>query len=408
MAQGIRENAREIFLAGVAAADPKYAVLTALDEHGVPDCTGRLLVVALGKAAVGMMQAAQSRLDIDQAIVVTNYENATKVPGTEMFACGHPVPDENGLAAGLAVEAMLGQAGENDHVLVLVSGGGSALLPTPLAGISLADKARVNQLLLGAGMEIARMNPVRQQLSRLKGGGFVRLAHPAGITAFILSDVVGDDLAVVASGPTVAPIGNRKQACRVLKDAGIWGQMPPTVMASLQQPDKHRVDMTGVANHLIGSNAQSVSAMAVKAPSAIVFPHALAGDVADAAQVVARCKQKGIWLFGGETTVHLTGKGMGGRNQELALRVAIQAEKLGWDKGWVFLSGGTDGRDGPTDAAGGMVDAGSLDRMRAAGVDPLAALADNDSYHALQASGDLLITGATGTNVADLQVLIRV
>ena len=151
----------------------------------------------------------------------------------------------------------------------------------------------------------------------------------------------------------------------------------------------------------------SLAAMAAVAPQATVWPEPLVGDVGAAANVIAGVSVAGCWLFGGETTVRITGCGLGGRNQELALRVALLVEQFGWQGEWVFLSGGTDGRDGPTDAAGGLVDGGTLARMRAAGVDPLAALADNDSYHALKAAGDLLMTDATGTNVADLQVLIR-
>jgi len=158
---------------------------------------------------------------------------------------------------------------------------------------------------------------------------------------------------------------------------------------------------------LIGSNSISVGAMARLDSSAHVAATPLVGDVAEAANAVVAINGAGVWLFGGETTVKLSGSGLGGRNQELALRVALLAEQQGWSDDWVFLSGGTDGRDGPTDAAGGIVDRQTLTRMRAAGVDPVQALLDNDSYHALKAAGDLLMIGATGTNVADLQVLIR-
>ncbi len=407
MDKELRRQARAIFDAGVAAADPALAVVRSLEQRPLVDCVGRVFIIAVGKAATGMAKAAMVRVNAEQVIVVTNYENACPLARATTFASGHPIPDENGLTAARAVEDLLHEAGEEDHVLALISGGGSALLPSPAQGLSLADKAEVSRLLLGAGMEISAMNLVRQQLSRLKGGGFLRVAAPARVTALILSDVVGDDLAVVASGPTVAPIGSKAKARTVLEKARIWDQIPAPVRNVLIGPERPTVNIENVENRLIGSNAQSVAAMAALAPEAQIFPHALEGDVADAADIITRCKGRGIWLFGGETTVRLKGDGLGGRNQELALRVALKAEELGWDGNWVFLSGGTDGRDGPTDAAGGLVDAGTLKRMRAAGVNPLKSLENNDSYHALQAAGDLLKTSATGTNVADLQVLIR-
>ncbi|MEE9388769.1 MAG: DUF4147 domain-containing protein [Paracoccaceae bacterium] len=403
----MRQRAVAIFDAGVAAADPARAVLKSLDESALPAFAGRLIVISLGKGAVGMARAALSRLRADQAIIVTNTENAIEVDGATVFAAGHPVPDEVGLTAGMAVQSALQGVGKDDHVLMLISGGGSALLPAPVAGLDLADKVAVNQLLLGAGMDITAMNLVRQNLSRLKGGGFVRYADPALVTALILSDVVGDDLAVVASGPTVAPLGSGADARAALVAADIWQQMPVAVQAVLGRVQSPGVDMARVQNRLIGSNTMSVKAMAAVAPDASVYPHALDGDVSDAAGIITRCKKAGTWLFGGETTVRLAGHGRGGRNQELALRVALLAQKQGWSGDWVFLSAGTDGRDGPTDAAGGLVDGATLARMRRAGLDPAAVLVNNDSYHGLKAAGDLLITGATGTNVADLQVLIR-
>ncbi len=407
MITSARQKVRSIFDAGVAAADPDLAVARSLDETPLPATQGRIFVVAIGKAAVRMANAASDRVSSAATIIVTNYENAAQIAGARVFAAGHPVPDAHGLKAARAVEELLKSAAQNDHVLALISGGGSALLPAPAAGLTLADKAAVNRLLLGAGLDITKMNLVRQHLSRLKGGGFLSAARPARVTALILSDVVGDDLRVVASGPTLAPIGSKDAACSALKSASLWDQLPIAVRRALAAAPNKRIDMDLVDNRLVGGNAQSVVAMALAAPEAQVYPHALQGDVHDAAQLIARCKKPGIWLFGGETTVHLQGDGLGGRNQELTLRVACAAQAQGWNANWVFLSGGTDGRDGPTDAAGGLVDGGTLARIRAAGLDPHKALANNDSYHALKAAGDLLLTGATGTNVADLQVLIR-
>lgn len=402
----MRDQARAIFNAGVAAADPYLAVGKALDADPVQG-GDKTLILAVGKAAMRMAAAAVERVCGDvETIVITNYENAHDVDYATVYAAGHPVPDESGAKASRHVITKLKPLGKNDRVLALISGGGSALMPAPVDGIRLADKAEVNRLLLGCGAEIAEMNLVRQQLSTLKGGGMLRMAAPATLRALILSDVVGDDLRIIASGPTVGPHGTPKQAVELLKSDGIWDQMPARVKTHLLAPAPDHGPLPKAQNLLVGSNPISVVAMKAAAPDALVFNEPLVGDVAQAAEIIAKSGH-GITLFGGETTVLIKGDGLGGRNQELALRVALLAEKQGWDGDWVFLSGGTDGRDGPCDAAGGLVDNATLKRMRDAGISPQEMLDNNDSYHALQASHDLLMTGATGTNVADLQVLIR-
>lgn len=409
MTKADRKIATDLFLVGVGAADANAGVAKSLTQKPLAECAGRIFVVAFGKAAMGMARAAHDHLgQVAETIIVTNPENAHDVDGAQVFAASHPVPDSIGLAGAAAVTQMLAQTRLGDHVVALISGGGSALLPAPVSGVTLQDKAAVNRVLLAGGVAIQDMNTVRQHLSRLKGGGLVQLAAPAQVSAFILSDVIGDDLRAIASGPTAAPIGSRRDAREILLDAGLWDKMPASVRAHLStQTETARPDMGLVENRLIGSNSISLMAMAGVAKAAHVESTPLIGDVAQAAERIVSGARSGTTLFGGETTVVLAGDGLGGRNQELALRVAILARDAGWQPGWVFLSGGTDGRDGPTDSAGGLVDSGTLERMQAAGVDPARALANNDSYHALRASGDLLITGATGTNVADLQVLIR-
>jgi hydroxypyruvate reductase len=276
--------------------------------------------------------------------------------------------------------------------------------------LTLEEKANVNKILLANGLEITEMNLVRQHLSRLKGGGFLCAAAPAPVTAYILSDVIGDDLRVIASGPTVAPIGTVQQARDLLQDMGLWQELPIAaqgILSATVAPDPPAVHAQNV---LIGSNRKSLDAVvAAFGPQARLINDHLTGDVADAASfIIAAAKSASpeaqCLVFGGETTVVLRGKGLGGRNQELALRVALAMPKLNRD--WVFLSGGTDGRDGPTDAAGGLVDRHSAERMRAAGRDPAEFLDNNDSNAALALSHDLLITGATGTNVADVQILL--
>lgn len=413
-----RAMAERIFAAGVAAADPAAAVGRAL--RGTPPPAGRRLVLGVGKAARRMVAAALETLGPSgrtEALVVTNYENAADLPGARVLAAGHPVPDLGGARASAVVIEAVSGLGAGDELIALISGGGSALLPAPLAGLSLEDKAEVNRLLLASGADITEMNLVRQALSRLKGGGLARLAAPARVRALILSDVVGDDLRVIASGPTVAPLGGAAEARAALVARGLWDRLPAPVRAALEQAAPPG-PLPPVENLLIGSNAISVAAMAAAAadlaelPPVVVSDRPLTGDVAEAAarvidEAAGLPGGRGCLLFGGETTVVLRGDGRGGRNQELALRVALLAETAGWGGPWVFLSGGTDGRDGPTEAAGGLVDGGTPARVRAAGADPETLLARNDSHAALAAAGDLLTTGATGTNVADLQVLIR-
>lgn len=387
-------EARRIFDAGVKAADPNAAVSGHLDDLDRPE-----VIVAVGKAAGRMAQAALNRFSGVKTLVVTNYENADPVAGAEVFAAAHPVPDENGAAAGRAVIAALEQA--QGPVLALISGGGSALLPAPAGDLTLDDKRAVNALLLASGLDITAMNLIRQQLSALKGGGMLRHAAPQKVTALILSDVVGDDLSTIASGPTVAPIGTPQEAISLLQQVNVWDRLPDKVRVHLSQAPDQEAPLKA-RNILVGSNTRSVAAMAAAAPAAHVIPNPVDGDVASAAKLICDQTNPGITIWGGETTVVLRGSGRGGRNQELALLIAREAHARGWSR-WTCLQGGSDGRDGPTDAAGGLVDQDTFGKITS--IDDL--LANNDSYAALAQAGDLLMTGATGTNVADLGVMIR-
>lgn len=412
----LRKTALALFSAAVERADPARALRQQLAQAPlapVPD-GGRSLILAVGKAAIPMMREALDHIpERRAALVVTNPENLCDLPGAKVMAGSHPVPDEASATAGRAVIDFLAQAAPQDRVIALISGGGSALMVAPAPGLTLADKSEVGRLLLASGLEINEMNLIRQQLSDLKGGGLLRHAAPAAVTAYILSDVIGDDLRAIASGPTVSPIGTKAEARAVMERAAIWADAPEAVRAHLSLPDDD-VALPEAENILIGSNRHSLSAMKDAASgweAQIVSDH-LTGDVAEAAQTVldaasnAPSDKPVALIFGGETTVRLNGTGVGGRNQELALRVArLGAERLSGD--WLFLSGGTDGRDGPTDAAGGIVGPDTWQAIRDAGQDPEALLANNDSYAALKAADALVMTGGTGTNVADVQVFLR-
>ena len=414
----LRDLARTLFDAAVGAADPALAVRNALTENPLPPVTnGRYIVISIGKAACAMAEEALKHLPDGahiRAVAVTNYENKREIPGCEVMGAGHPTPDENGARAGREVTQIVMTASAHDFVLCLISGGASALVPAPLPGLTLADKIAVNDLLLAHGFEISEINLIRQQLSLLKGGGLARLARPAPVRSLVISDVVGDDLSAVASGPTARPLGTRQNAVDLLARRGLWAKVPEVVRDCLSEPHGPSSETGPQAeNILVGSNRASLQAAARACPgwSPQIVTSRLTGDVGDAVEKIlqhARLTEPGkkrVLIFGGETTVDLRGTGTGGRNQELALRFALGASGLR-ALDWVFLSGGTDGRDGPTDAAGGLVDHGTVARIQAAGGDPVALAANNDAYHALKAAGDLLITGPTGTNVADVQLFL--
>ncbi len=442
----LRQQAQTIFMAGVKAADPRRVVEHALrvrDERleirlGPEDSPStlrsepwrRLHLVAFGKAACAMAQAAQARIPqallTGEGIVVTNYENVTEVPGCRVLGASHPLPDAAGLRGAKLIAERVSQAEAGDLVLVLVSGGGSALAPYPPDAISLENKIATTQVLLACGADINQINCVRKHLSRLKGGGLARLAAPAALHALILSDVLGDDLTAIASGPTAPDPTTYADAVQVLQSCGVWDQVPALVRIHLDRgcageepetPKPNDLLFSRVGNTLVGSNHMSVEAIqkaAAQGGYAVqVYSTALSGEAREEAEKLAKAAADKIpshrplaLVAGGETTVTLRGSGRGGRNQEMALAFALAAEQLKLPPRWVFLSGGTDGRDGPTDAAGGLVDPWTLERMRARGGDPKALLHNNDSYRALALADDLLRIGATGTNVADLQVLL--
>lgn len=406
--------ARLCFDAGVRAADPAQALKTAL--QACPDALnvkGKLHVVAAGKAAIAMMTQMLDMCRPDSALAVTNYENFQELDNCIVLPASHPTPDVKGIKAAQAIISRLQATGQDDTVILLLSGGASALLPAPVPQISFDSKIKVNDLLLGSGLAIGQMNIVRKALSQLKGGGFASLAAPSRVFAFILSDVPNDNLADVASGPTIAAPDAVAEARDVLSRAGIWGDLPEDVQNYLS--NSHKREVAPAQNTLIAGNTVSVEAMSGAVPENVKINMSttpLTGDVEDAADAVARAitqAEQGIdtvFLWGGETTVKLRGKGVGGRNQELALRVAQCLAGKMQDRQWAFLSGGTDGIDGPTDAAGAIVTQTTLADIKNAELDLSHALSQNNSYPVLERINALIKIGATGTNVADLQVAV--
>ena len=435
----LRDQAHEIFAAALRAADPRTRVLEslAISGRGGPILAGeelapgaRLGVVALGKAAVSMAEAAVQALSTEvfpgPGVVVVDHANAREVPRFRVHSAGHPIPDAAGLAAAHDVTRYVAGAAAGDALLVLISGGGSALLPAPAQGISLEDKQEVTRQLLACGADIHELNTVRKHLSRLKGGGLARLAAPARVEALVLSDVVGDDLGTIAGGPTAPDPSTFADARRILDQYGIAEAAPEPVVRRLAEGAVGAIaETTGdgdpildrVANRIIGGNGMSLDAAAREAHSlgfqVEILSRELVGEARSVAgRIAGRLGDLGggqpvALLAGGETTVTLRGSGRGGRNQEMAAAVAMALDELPeTPPDWAFLSGATDGRDGPTEAAGGLVDPGTVARCVAAGLDFAGELDDNNSHALLRASGDLLLTGPTGTNVADLQILL--
>jgi len=386
---------------------------------------GRVIVVGMGKASARMAAALEGLLGerISTGLIVTadGYKVPTKK--VEVVEASHPVPDARGRAAAERIVALVEEANEEDLVIVLISGGGSALLPLPASGIALSDLAATNELLLRSGAKIQEINTVRKHLSQVKGGQLAQRAFPAQVLALVLSDVPGDHLEAIASGPTALDPTTFNDARQILHRYGLWEEVPPSVRARIEAgacgdisetPKPGDRSFLKVQNAVVGSG--SVAAAAAQAEGkrlgyrTLLLTTTLEGEAREVGKILAALareevnfgrpiKPPALIIAAGETTVTVKGSGKGGRNQELSLSAALGIEGLSQV---AIASLGTDGRDGPTDAAGGMVDGGTVARLRGQGIDPERCLAENDSYQALSKAEDLIITGPTGTNVADL------
>ena len=405
----IREDADKIVQAALAAALPDAAVKRALEGRDFGP--GRLVLVAAGKAAWQMAAAACGILGerLDAGIVVTKYGHVKgPIPGVECCEAGHPVPDENSFAATQKAIGLVSGLTEQDTVLFLLSGGGSALFEKPL--IPAEQLEDITRQLLGCGASIVEINTLRKRLSAVKGGRFARLCRPAKVFSVVLSDIIGDPLDMIASGPAYPDTSTCAQARAIVERYGL--RLSDEARALLEQETPKELDnvetqITGSVRQLCAA-AETVCRQLGYEP--VVLTDQLCCTARDAGSflgAIARTHndtQKSLaFIAGGETVVQLTGKGLGGRNQEIALAAAPLL--AGLDRAAVF-SVGSDGTDGPTDAAGGYCDQESLAALAAAGWDVPATLADNDAYHALDAVNGLIITGPTGTNVNDLTVLL--
>jgi hydroxypyruvate reductase len=382
-----------------------------------------------GKAAAKMASAVEELLRdrISSGIVIVKYGHSLPLSLVEIVEAGHPLPDEAGVAGTTRIINLLRRATEEDLVIFLLSGGGSALLPGPVDPITLDDEIRTTQTLLNCGATIHEVNAVRKHISKIKGGRLARLAYPATLVSLILSDVVGDSLDVIASGPTVPDTSSFADCLLVVERYELKEKIPPRVRTFLEAGARGEVEETPkagepifqhVRNVIVGNNRMAVEAARVKAEGLGYNTLALSSFIEGEAKVVAAAhaaiareiiatgnpiRRPACVLSGGETTVTVRGKGLGGRNQEFALAAAAA---IAGAEGVVVLSGGTDGTDGPTDAAGGVVDGTTLQRGRDKGLDAADFLRRNDSHTFLSAVGDLLVTGPTFTNVMDLRLVL--
>ena len=435
----MRQQAEEIFRAALKAVDPIEAVFRYVNLVDGALQVGerrfefkdydRILVVGAGKAGAPMARALEDLLGdrISDGVIVVKEGHGLPLQHVRIHEAGHPVPDERGIRGAEDILSLVSAAGERDLVLCVISGGGSALLVAPAEGVTLEDKQEVTRLLLACGADIHEINTVRKHLSRAKGGWLARFAHPATVVTLILSDVIGDDLNVIGSGPTVPDPSTFADAEGVFKKYDIWERIPSSVKDRFQKglkgdiqdtPKSGDVAFQPCYSELVGTNIQALIAASKEAERqgyrALILSSTVEGEAREVVKVFSAIAKEvrssgnpfpspACILCGGETTVTLQGDGKGGRNQEFALAAALIIDGM---ENVVVLSAGTDGTDGPTDAAGAIADGTTVARARALGLDPLNYLRRNDSYHFLQALGDLVITGPTRTNVMDVYMVL--
>jgi glycerate 2-kinase len=439
-----RENALAIFKAALEAVEPREAVLSSLSRSGhvLRIISGKKLIkrfdlrkidqiylVGAGKASAPMAEAIEEVIGdrLSEGVVVVKTGHGLNLKKTTVLEASHPIPDEAGFEAAQKIKTLLEKAQPNDLVFSVISGGGSALLPLPANGLSLTDKQLVTQMLLGCGASIQEINAVRKHLSQVKGGQLAKAAAPAQVVNLMLSDVVGDDLDTIASGPFVPDRSTFQDVALILERYDLVKRIPVVVREYVERGVKGQAPETPkpgapefqkVINLIVGSNYKALLAAAGEAKKAGYRPLILSSYVTGETREVARVhaalakevrasghpvRPPACLISGGETTVTLKGNGKGGRNQEFALAAAIELDGI---KDVLLFSAGTDGTDGDTDAAGAMSDGNTCTRALQAGMSPSNHLESNDSYPIFARLGDLVITGPTRTNVMDIHLVI--
>jgi glycerate 2-kinase len=430
-----REVVTRVMQAALAAVEPGEAVRRALTRDGdrltVGDRTydltayERVVVVGAGKASAPMAAAVEEILGerVAAGLVVVKHGHTTPTRTVQLREASHPIPDQSCVDGTAELVSLLETTGPRDLVIVVLSGGGSALMLLPAEGISLADMQRTTDLMLRAGATINELNALRKHIERAKGGGLARLAAPADVLALVLSDVVGNPLDVIASGPTVPDTSTFAETCAIVERLGVMDNLPESVASRLRAGRAGEIADTPkpgdplferVQTVVVASNELAAQAAVGQAESegfrALLLSTYVEGEAREVAKVVAALAREEVarngplarpacLVLGGETTVHVHGTGTGGRNQELALAAS---QKIAGLDGVIVAALATDGNDGPNDATGALADGSTVARAQALGLDPEAYLANNDAYHFFEPLGDLLITGPTNTNVNDL------
>ena len=435
----LRDDAVQIFNRGLKAVEPAAAINRYCGREGevlsIGDATyelsryGKLLVIGAGKATAPMASAIEGILEerITGGTINVKYGHASVLNRVKLLEAGHPVPDENGRGGSRAILSIAENAGKDDLVICLISGGASALLPLPISPLTLEDKQKTTNVLLSCGATIFEINAVRKHMSMLKGGRLAQAVYPATLVSLILSDVVGDDLDVIGSGPTVPDPTTFSDCTAIFMKYRIMDRLPLSVAEHFQAGSSGRLAETPKAgdrvfdrtqNLVIGSNINAIVAAKQQAESlgyrTLILSSLIEGETRHVARVhtaIAReiirsgnpVQPPACLLTGGETTVTLAGPGLGGRNQEFALAAALDVA----DRGNILvLSAGTDGTDGPTDAAGAFADSQTVARAEDLGLEPVNFLENNDSYRFFKHLDDLFITGPTRTNVMDLRIIL--
>ncbi len=435
----MRKDALRIFHKGLEAVEPRSAVKRNCRLHKSSLSIGdvdfdlssvkNIYVVGSGKASAPMAAAIEDILGdrISGGIVNVKYGHTAELKRIELVEAGHPVPDEKGQSGAESILALAEKAKKEDLLICLVSGGGSALLPLPIKGLSLKDKQQTTNVLLACGANIHEINAIRKHLSGVKGGQLARAAYPAGIVSLMLSDVIGDDLDVIASGPTVPDSSTYQDCMDIFRKYDILDKLPEKIVRHIESGIGGKIAETPkpgdpvfekTKNLVIGSNIDAIRAAKSESErlgyNTVVLSSMIEGETREIALLhgaIAREVLKtgfpaaapACILSGGETTVTLKGDGKGGRNQEFSLAAAIDIDG---HESIVILSGGTDGTDGPTDAAGAIADHMTLRRAEKLKLSAQEYLKKNDSYHFFQSLGDLLITGPTNTNVMDVRIVL--
>ena len=429
----LREDAKKIYTSSLAMLDPSGTVFDYLSSNEIISSKyKKIFPVAFGKASISMMSGFLNYINNqypdllihDKPVIISNNSTEDIRYDVDLFFSSHPVPDDKSLIAGNKVINYIRSSSESDLVIFLISGGASALLAKPPSEIKLVDKIIITDLLLKSGASINDMNTVRKHISEIKGGRLAEFANPSSCYSLVISDVINDDISSIASGPTISDITTYSDAMKILNSYGLTKKTPSSIIDYLTKGINGKIkespkEINNCTNKIISSNRlyrEQLASHAIKhGYKPVVIPRDITGEAKAEALFLIDFINNYIstsdssplaFISGGETVVNISGSGKGGRNQELALSFLANHQKIQTGRDWMILSVGTDGIDGPTDAAGAIIDLNSVDQMRKSDLDIFTHLEKNDSYNFLKDIDALYITGPSGTNVADIQIIL--